>query len=204
MSSLVEPIAACHRACPSVGWTACALIAAVVMGGCTEHMCDDRVDATTKYRVTFVELYDASTHFRSTSPPVSSEPCGDMSGVVAGSVVEVKGTGALTGVGCLSVVADFASLPDPVKVLGLPTTPPGQSSRQNGGPGFLVAAASVTAPGGNGDLLLALLAGPNGADIFATPQPGQFPPAIAVVSLYSADAPFTRCLDQYVVQLERE
>jgi hypothetical protein len=129
MCSFIEPIAG-RRAHPSASWAACARLAALIVDGCTEHMCDDRVDATTKYRVTFVELYHASSHFRSTSPPVNSEPCGAMSGVVAGSLVEVKGTGTLTGVGCLQVVDDYASVPDGVQILGPPTTPPGRASRQ--------------------------------------------------------------------------
>lgn len=181
----------------------CALILVFAAPGCVSQMCNDQVSASGRYRVTFVELYDASTHFMSTSPPGSSMPCAGASGLGPGSVVEVKGTGSSSGPGCVSVVADFVSVPDTVHVAGPPTTMLGASRLKIGGAGFLVAGASVTAPGGTGDLVIDLLTGPGATDIFETPVAGQFPPVIAVGTFYSGQ-PVSGCYDEYVVQLAQE
>ena len=191
---------------PGLASAGCALAIVAAAAGCTERMCTDQVSATGRYRVTIVELYDESTHFvRGASPPTSSMPCAGASGISPGDVFEVKGTGDVGGRGCFSVIADFVSVPDSLQLLGAPAPSFGQDRWKNGGAGFLVAGASVTAPGGAGDLLIELLPGPGSKDLFATPQPGQDPPTIAVSTLYYYSAgPTPLCYDSYVVQLAKE
>ena len=98
-----------------------------------------------------------------------------------------------------------ASYPVTMPVVTGPAPSFGQDGWKNGGAGFLVAGASVTAPGGAGDLLIELLPGRGSKDLFATPQPGQDPPTIAVSTLYYYSAgPTPICYDSYVVQLAKE
>ena len=197
----------CAGSRPPWPWLASAGCALAIVGaaaGCTGRMCSDQVSATGRYRVTIIELYDASTDFLRPASPPNPEACAGASGIRPGDVFEVKGTGDVGGRGCWRVIADFVSVPDSLQLLGPPTTRLGQGRWKNGGAGLLIAGASMTAPGGAGDLLIELLPGRASKDIFATPQPGQFPPAIAVGTLYYSGGPASRCLDEYVVQLAEE
>ena len=71
------------------------------------------------------------------------------------------------------------------------------------GSGFMTAGAYVATSSGDGDLVLDFGTGGGLGGIYATPVPGQYPPLVLYRSFYPSNLN-QKCLDEFVVQLEKE
>jgi hypothetical protein len=173
-----------------------------VVAGCRLQMCNDRIDASARYRVTVVDLYNAQSMFTNPDPIGLDNSCAGIDGLAVGNTFELQAHGTVSTVGCMLVLADIVSGVGQATVLGPPETVGGIVAAKKGS-GFMTAGAYVATSSGDGDLILELRPGGGLGGIYATPVPGQYPPLVLDRSFYSSNNSQT-CLDEFVVQLDKE
>jgi hypothetical protein len=171
--------------------------------GCRLQMCNDQIDASARYRVTVVDVYDSQSKFVDPSPIDPAATCGGSDGLAVGTELEVQTHGTASGMGCMVALADVVGSVGAVSILGPPETMAGTNGLKNDG-NFMNAGGHVTLSVGDGDLVLGFRTGGGLGGIYATPVPGQLPPVVLDANFYPDPNLNQKCLDEFVVQLAKE
>jgi hypothetical protein len=189
-----------------------AALAAALTGGCDHPLCSDvGIDSHGRYRATVVALYEEQGAFTYQQSLVQSSgfskgSCGALDGIGPGATLEFKATGTVDNKNalCKLITAEVVSRP--------PEIVPGDSSsqadeefarRQVSESSSMFAGEAVTIGDCEGAFGVSIRPGAPG-ELFATPTPGQLPPALLYRLFVPTSGGCTPCDDTFVIQFTKE